>query len=187
MAIRKVIKKKLTPKGRRFAAASSRLYGAMASGTSKARYAAAAEQKGIDARLAEYDRRVNAARAELGYAPGEAVERAVSGTDGYSGSSYRVGRGIPRVQEGTGDLRKNSDAEARVRKLNRRADNFRGFAELEGELRTRFGRGKVAEFRKTRTRSKTEKALRIGGRVIKGGTMAALAAAVLAEINKKKD
>ena len=160
MGIRKTIKKKLTPKGRRFAGASLRLYGAMASGASKARSAAEAEQKGIDARLSEYDRRVNAARRELGYAPGEAVERAVSGTDGYSGSSYRIGRGIPRVQEGTGELRKNSDAESRVRKLNRRADNFRGFAELEDELRTRFKREKVTEFRKTRPRSKTEKVIR---------------------------
>jgi hypothetical protein len=188
MAIRKVIKKKLTPKGRRISAAVGRLYGAQADGIGRARSSASAEQKAIDKRLAEYNERVRVARYEAGYSPGEAVDGASrSGGDAYSGSSYRVGRGVPKVREGTGELRNNSDAERRIRKLNDRADNFKGFRELESELKTRFKREKVTQFRKTRTRSKTEKALRIGGRVIKGGTMAALAAAVLAEINKKKD
>ena len=138
---RKVIKKTVklaTPKSKRFSDASLRLYGASASGRSKAQYAAEAEQRGIDSRVSEYKRRVDAARSELGYSPGEPVQRAVTGTDSYSGSSYRIGRGVPRVPEGTNDLLNNSSAQGRVYSLNRRANEFKGFKELEEELRRKF-------------------------------------------------
>lgn len=131
-------KKMATPKSKRFSDASIRLYRASRSGASDAKYAADAEQRGIDARVSEYNRRVEAARSELGYSPGEPVQRAVTGTDAYSGSSYRIGRGIPRVPEGTNDLLKNSAAQGRVYSLNRRANEFKGFQELEQELKQRF-------------------------------------------------
>lgn len=191
MGIKKVIKKKLTPKGRRMSAAVVRLYGAMADGTSRARSAAAIEQKGIDARLAEYDRRVKVARYEAGYSPGERVDGASkSGGDAYSGSSYRVGRGVPKVREGTGALRDNWDAQKRISNLNAKADNFRGFRQLESELKTRMGREKVVEFRKTRPRSKAEKivrgASRVGKTAIGAAALSQLVNLVAKELGKKK-
>ena len=132
------VAKVATPKSRRFSDASLRLYGASRSGASRAKYAADAEQSAINSRVSEYNRRVESARSELGYSPGEPVRRAVTGTDAYSGSSYRIGRGVPRVPEGTNDLLNNSSAQGRVYSLNRRANEFKGFKELEEDLKRRF-------------------------------------------------
>ncbi|NCX04465.1 MAG: hypothetical protein EBW68_01630 [Actinobacteria bacterium] len=127
MGIKKVIKKKLTPKGRRMSAAVVRLYGAMADGTSRARSAAAIEQKGIDARLAEYDRRVKVARYEAGYSPGERVDGASkSGGDAYSGSSYRVGEKVVEFRK----TRPRSKAEKIVRGASRVGKTAIGAAAL---------------------------------------------------------
>lgn len=187
MGIRKVIKKKLTPKGRRIENAKYRLSRVAHDASSKARGEMWGMERQLGERETEYKKRIEAGRRELGYAPGEPVERAVSGTDRYSGSSYRIGRGIPRVSEETRALRTTSDEDYKLSQLRKKASSFKSYDEIESRLKQRLRSDATSKFRKTRPLSKTEKVLRGGKRAIKGGAIAALAAAVLAEINKKKD
>ena len=128
----------LTPKSVRVAKAVSRLYKASHAVDGSLGRDIYGIRKAIKAGEDAYGAAKSKAYRELGYRPGEAIDHSISGTDAYSGSSYRVGRGTPRI----GMSRPvSSGAEYTARGLERRSGNAlwkKGFSGIESELKTRL-------------------------------------------------
>jgi len=139
-AVGKVAKvaKALTPKSTRIANAASRLYreshavdGALGRASSEIR-------QGIRASEDAYGVAKSKAYRDLGYRPGEAIDNMKSGTDAYSGSSYRTGRGTPRI-----GMTKpvTSGAENLATSLERQSGKAlwkKGFSGIESDLKARL-------------------------------------------------
>jgi hypothetical protein len=132
------VTKALTPKSARIANAASRLYreshrmdGALGKSSYEIR-------KNVKASEDAYSAAKSKAYRDLGYRPGEAIDNMRSGTDAYSGSSYRIGRGIPRI-----GMSKplTSEAEYMARGLERQSEKAlwkKGFSGIESDLKTRL-------------------------------------------------
>lgn len=184
MPLKKILRKKLTPKGRRIEDASYRLARVSRAAANAKGTEAYNERARLNANQAEYDRRVKVARYEAGYGPGESVDRASSsGSDAYSGSSYRVGRGVPKVREGTNALRTSWTADADVRKLETAARSAKQPRELAARLKDRMGSAATAKVRAARPKSKTA---RVAKGAIGAAALAQLVRLVANEMSKKK-
>lgn len=176
---KKDLVKRLKPKGKRIDEAARRLvrradeaYAANADIIEKAKVKRAQLQE-------DYMAGRRKAEADLGYAPGEQITRSVSGTDRYSGSSYRIGKGTPRYPS------MPIEAEAKLMSASYKA----------GKLKDRSSDRGLKTYAKKEIKSRLASVQRanprrsVKGKVVKGALGAAAVAtivqAVLKELNKK--
>lgn len=184
MPLKKILRKKLTPKGRRIENASYRLARVSRKAADAKGIEAYKEQSRLNSNQTEYDRRVKVARYEAGYGPGESVDRnSSSGNDAYSGSSYRIGRGVPKVSEGTGKLKTSWKDEYNVRKLEDSARSAKQPRELASRLKDRMGSAAMDKVRASRPKNKVARAAKSA---IGAAALAQLVRLVANEMGKKK-